>query len=216
MKRKELIDGLSVSISRIHTDHPLRVAIDGVDAAGKTTLADELADALQRSGRSVIRASLDGFHHPEEIRYQLGETSPLGYYRDSFNHAALIELLLYPLGPDGSLLYKRLIFDFRQDGSIDAPFEQARTDQILLFDGVFLLRAELRPYWDFSIFVHADFEITVQRAMQRDLDLFGSAENVRKRYEKKYVPAQRMYLSEVEPERLADVVVNNNDPTQPA
>jgi uridine kinase len=40
--------------------HPTRVAIDGVDAAGKTTLDDELAEVLRERGRGVIRASIDG------------------------------------------------------------------------------------------------------------------------------------------------------------
>lgn len=33
----------------------LRVAVDGVDGAGKTTFADELRDALIPSGRPLIR-----------------------------------------------------------------------------------------------------------------------------------------------------------------
>jgi hypothetical protein len=40
----------------------VRVAIDGVDGVGKTTLADELVAPLQLLGRDVIRASIDGFH----------------------------------------------------------------------------------------------------------------------------------------------------------
>lgn len=41
-----------------------RVGIDGVDGAGKTCLADELAGVLQAQGAPVIRASVDGFHRP--------------------------------------------------------------------------------------------------------------------------------------------------------
>ena len=39
--------------------HP-RVAIDGVDGAGKTTLPDELAPVIEGAGRGVVRASIDG------------------------------------------------------------------------------------------------------------------------------------------------------------
>ena len=57
MTRQELVLELAQRISRISCAHSVRVAIDGVDAAGKTTLADELVAPLERLGRPVIRAS---------------------------------------------------------------------------------------------------------------------------------------------------------------
>ena len=195
--------------------HPTRVAIDGVDASGKTMLANKLAPYIEQLNRPVIRASIDGFHNPTYIRRQRGSLSPEGYYRDSFNHAALIESLLQPLGPSGSLQFKRRVFDFRTDSAIDAPLETAPADAILLLDGVFLLRPELRAYFDFSIFVRADFEVTTQRAETRDLALFGNVEEIRNRYQARYVPGQRLYLAEAEPERWATVIVDNNDWQRP-
>src|SRR5712692_8620510 len=64
MTRQALLDQLVESIISIEHSHPLRVAIDGIDAAGKTTLADELVHPLEPSGRPVIRVSIDGFHRP--------------------------------------------------------------------------------------------------------------------------------------------------------
>ena len=51
MQRSDLIQGLAEIILRISKSHPVRVAIDGVDAAGKTTLADELNRASPRKGQ---------------------------------------------------------------------------------------------------------------------------------------------------------------------
>ncbi len=79
--------------------HPLRVAIDGIDAAGKTTLADTLVQPLEARGKPVIRASIDGFHRPRAERYRQGTDSPVGYYDDSFDYTALRDALLRPLGP---------------------------------------------------------------------------------------------------------------------
>jgi hypothetical protein len=42
--------------------HSLRVAIDGLIAAGKTTFADELAKEVRARGRACLRVSMDGFH----------------------------------------------------------------------------------------------------------------------------------------------------------
>jgi uridine kinase len=215
MTRPDLVTELASRISRVRCPHPVRVAIDGVDAAGKTTLADELVAPLERAGRVVIRASIDGFHNPSTVRYLRGRSSPEGYFRDSFNHAQLVETLLAPLGPSGGRRYRRAIFDFHLDQPVEAPVEEASPDAVLLFDGVFLLRPELRPYWDFSIIVRADFEVTVTRAEARDHHRFGSTEQVRQRYAERYVPGQRLYLAEAQPEQHASVVVDNNDAAHP-
>ncbi|HZU19728.1 MAG TPA: hypothetical protein VE982_00785 [Gaiellaceae bacterium] len=55
------------------------VGIDGIDGAGKTFLADELADAV---GSAVVRVRLDDFLNPPEVRYTLGRESPEGFFRD--------------------------------------------------------------------------------------------------------------------------------------
>ena len=215
MDRLNLIADIAARINGIDQDHPVRVAVDGVDAAGKTTLADALVPLLEMLGRPVIRSSIDGFHHPAAIRYKRGSTSPEGYYRDSFDYEGLVDALLKPLGPGGSRRYRRAIFDFRADAPVVIPIQEAAPNAVLVFDGVFLLRPEIREYWDCSIFVRADFAVTVARALQRDGGLFGSLAAAQIRYQERYIPGHRLYLSEVNPEQFASVLVDNNDPKHP-
>jgi uridine kinase len=215
VKRSQLLEELVQRIVHIERPHPIRVAIDGVDAAGKTTLAEELVTPIQAWGRPVIRASLDGFHHPARLRYQRGSTSPEGYYHDSFNYQALIECLLAPLGMGGSRRYHTAVFDFRTDAAVQGPPRVAEAHAVLLFDGVFLLRPELRGCWEFTIFVDAAFEGTLARAQQRDLALFGNVRDVTQRYQQRYIPGQRLYLEACCPRQRADLVVENNDPWHP-
>jgi uridine kinase len=215
VKRVHLLDALAHRIASIERPHPIRVAIDGVDAAGKTRLAEDLVTPLQACGRPVIRASIDGFHHPAHRRYQRGSASPEGYYHDSFNYPALIASLLAPLGPGGSRWYRAAVFDFRMDAAVRTPLCVAESNAVLLFDGVFLLRPELRGFWEFMIFVEAAFAVTLMRAQQRDLALFGTVAAVTKRYEQRYIPGQRLYLEECRPKERATVVVENNDPGHP-
>jgi uridine kinase len=144
MNRLAAIEELVDRITALTLPHPLRVAIDGVDGVGKTTLANELVEPIRRRGRAVIRASVDGFHNPRNVRYKLGRISPEGYFRDSFNYSALITTLLVPLGPGGSRLYCPAVFNYRTDSEIPMRFETAPPDAILLFDGVFLLRPSYR------------------------------------------------------------------------
>lgn len=211
MIRSTLIEMLADRIARVTCSHPARVAIDGVDGVGKTTLADELADAVSTYGRPVIRASVDGFHNSRSIRYRLGRNSPEGYFRDSFNYSALTSVLLAPLGPGGTRRYRRAVFDYRIDSEVAMPFETADEDAILLFDGVFLHRPELLSYWDLSIFLEAPFEVTISRAAGRD----GSSSDVNAPENRRYVEGQQLYFQTREPRRAAAIVINNESLSSP-
>lgn len=56
--RDKLLSCLAEAVGAAKIAHPTRVAIDGVPAAGKTTLADELAVVLRAQGREIIRATI--------------------------------------------------------------------------------------------------------------------------------------------------------------
>ena len=215
MTRAAVLADLAARIDALGRERPVRVGIDGVDAAGKTTWADELVRPLRERGRPCIRASVDAFHRPAAARYRRGRDSAEGYYFDSFDHEQLRACLLDPLGPGGSLRYRTAVFDHAADSPVEARDRTAPADAVLLFDGVFLHRPELRDTWDFSIFLRVDFETTLARAAARDAALLGGADAVRERYAVRYVPGQEIYLGEVEPERRASVVVDNTDPLAP-
>jgi uridine kinase len=215
VNREQVLALACERVLALRRPHPLRVAIDGVDCAGKTILADELAPLLEARGREVVRASIDGFHRPRAERLRRGDESPEGYFHDSFDHEALRTALLEPLGPGGDRRYRTAVFDFRRDAPRGGVAGVAAPDAILLFDGVFLLRPELDDCWDFRVFVDVAFEEVLRRALTRDGALFGSPEATRRRYERRYVPGQRLYLETVAPRKLADLVVDNNDPRRP-
>jgi uridine kinase len=218
MKRDILLDELTSIVAAIHQDHPLRVGIDGVDGVGKTTLADEFVAALRKLGKQVIRASIDGFHNPARIRYRQGSLSARGYFLDSFNYRALRNHLLDPLGPNGSRDYRTRVFDHRTDSELFAPYARAEVGDILVFDGVFLHRNELQGCWDFVIWLEADFDVTVARALARDLGRPHSSADppaLAERYAKRYVPGQQIYLDECHPREKAQVVIKNEDWANP-
>jgi uridine kinase len=214
-ERERCLAALAAAILALDRPHPVRVAIDGPDAAGKTTLADELAPIVAAAGRPVIRASIDGFHRPRAARMARGPESADGYFLDSFDYSGLRSALLDPLGPDGARRFRRRVFDFRTDEAVDAPVETAAADAVLLFDGVFLLRRELARLWDLSVFVAVPFAETTRRAIARDVALFGDPEAVRRRYETRYVPGQRLYFGEARPAETASVIVDNGNPDRP-
>ena len=215
MSRHETRERLAARIAGIQRPHPVRVAIDGIDAAGKTTFADALAASLADTGRTVIRASLDGFHRPRADRYRHGDDSALGYYEDSFDYPELKEALMLPLGPDGNRRYRRAVFDVRTDAPLATPAAEAPDNAILLFDGVFLFHPEVADLWEYAIFLKIDFEIGLQRALQRDANLFGSRVATERRYLQRYYPGQRLYLEQAQPGQRANAIVDNNDVFSP-
>jgi uridine kinase len=213
--RHTVINNLANKIALVHRDHPVRVGIDGFAAAGKTTLADELVAPLEQRGRVVLRVSIDGFHNPAEIRHRRGRLCPVGYYQDSFDHEAIVRNVLTPLGPNGNREFKAANYDYLNSTSVDAACETAPADAILLFDGIFLQRPELKDHWDFTVFVHADFSIMLDRACQRDLEKFDSEEGVRQSFEQRFIPGSRLYQAQERPHERAHMLVNNNDVCQP-
>jgi uridine kinase len=214
--RGEVLGRLVSLIKHGLTRGSLRVAIDGIDAAGKTTLADELAVLLESEGCSVLRGSIDGFHRPASVRHLRADAQPArSYFEDSFDYRALRGLLLDPLGPDGDHFVRTRVFDFRIDQPVEEPPIRVRPGTALLFDGVFLLRPELEGCWDLSVFVQVNPAISLHRALERDVALFGTRGAVERRYRKRYLPGQEMYMSQVHPDQRADVLIDNSDLTSP-
>jgi uridine kinase len=187
------------------------VAVDGPDAAGKTTMADALAPRLPGQ---VVRASIDGFHRPREHRLRRGSLSPEGYYRDSFDYEGLRRLLLEPFRSGHHEVVART-YDFRSETGTPPTPVLVEEHAILLFDGVFLLRPELRDQWDLSIYIHVEPDVTLARARERDRDLFGSEVEIELRYGQRYIPGQALYRHEADPMSAATVLVDNSDPAAP-
>jgi uridine kinase len=80
---------------------------------------------------------------------------------------------------------------------------------------VFLQREELRGCWDYAIYLHVSPAETVRRALVRDLTVFGSAEEVKRRYSRRYLPGQELYRRRDDPAGRADSVLDMTDPGRP-
>lgn len=204
--RENLLCLLASEIEALLDGSIVKVGIDGVDGAGKTWFANELAERI--GAAPVIRASVDSFHNPRAVRYARGKDSPEGFFEDSFNYALLKEVLLDPLEPGGSRHFKRGAFDHWTDEPIGADVEIAPIPSVLLFDGIFVHRPELREYWDYSIFLHVSTEESVRRCNARigALDAPGDPEDP---IHRRYVRGQEIYLRRCEPRSRATRVINN-------
>jgi uridine kinase len=211
--RLAMMQTLADAVVSLQRPHSVRVAIDGIDNAGKTVLADELAALVERRGRPVLRASIDGFHRPRAERLRRGALSAPGYFYDSFDYEALRRCLLEPLGPGGDMACRTAVFDLDADRAIESAPIAVSADAVLVFDGVFLQRSELGDCWDLVVFVEISFEEALRRARHRDRKRFWGELEVR--YLKRYLPGQRIYLEQCRPAEHADFVVDNSKPERP-
>ncbi|MFI6233890.1 cytidylate kinase family protein [Micromonospora sp. NPDC050784] len=212
--RDELIGRLAEAVGAIAVAHPTRVAVDGPPAAGKTTLADELAVVLREQGRDVIRATIDDFLFPRAQRYPRGEYSAEGCYHDAHDNDALNRVLLDPLGPEGDRRIQPAVYDRASDAVLSPPVMTAPADAVLVFDGVFLLRPELIDRWDLRIFVSTALEKTVDRALIRERRASTRAD-IERRWRERYIPSQQLYFATARPTQHADIVVHNDEPQRP-
>lgn len=203
---------LQLVAARIHKRGAtrVRVAIDGRTAAGKTTFGHELAEVLASEGRVVLRSSLDDFKRPWSERHLYDRVSGEGYFRNAYDFDAIRTLLLEPATSSGSGWVALCSIDplTQVDHSEDRVVMPE--DGVLIVDSVFAFRPELNQYWDLRIWVEIDAELSIQRGTQRDAPREGS-EAAETLHRDRYGVDESIYVSEVDPLLLADIIVDNTD-----
>ena len=214
--RREILTLLASALTAAKTPHTLRVGIDGRSGAGKTTFADELAETIVETGRPVIRTSIDGFHRPKAERYARGRYSAEGYYYDARDLSAVRRLLLDPLGPNGDGRYRTESLNLETDMPVDQPPRLAAPGAILLVDGTFLMRPELLDGWDVAVLLDTSDTASESRGIARDTQLLGGIETTRQLYAQRYRPAYVLYERACRPRETADVIVDNEDISNPS
>lgn len=216
ISRSTVITALANEIVSISLDHPTRVAVDGRSAAGKTTLSDELAEAVRERTRGVLRTSIDHFHYPgHKNRSQRGEWTAQSYYDYGFDYPSFANYVLQPLGPDGNRRCRTTLWDSFHDKEMPEQWHNVGDRDIAIIDGVFLLRPELAGYWDYVIWLDIDNETMVNRALQRDVDWVGSTQIVEERYRQFWVPVHDLYEQLTLAPSRAHAFVNNQVFTEP-
>jgi uridine kinase len=191
------------------------IAVDGRDGAGKTTFADGLAEVFAETGAAVFRASIDGFHRPRADRYRRGRSSPEGFYRDSYDYATFRRVLIDPFREGrqtaGAAGFQLAAFDLVRDRPVESQWVTAPLDAVLIVDGIFLHRPELRDVWDWSAWLEVPVEVAYSRMATRD----GGDPDPDAPSNTRYRAGHDLYVREAQPRVAASAVIDNTDPAHP-
>ncbi len=219
-ERNEVLDRIAQAVLACEAPRVL-VGVDGRAGSGKSTFADELAARLESENRPVVRSTTDSFHRPRAQRFNRGMTSGEGYYLDSHQLELIVEGLLRPFAA-GESHVQTAAFDEPSDAPAVGHVEVG-SEAVLIFDGLFVHRAEFCSFWDVSIFLEADerqdrewltFLLDglpsppIERARALD-DRLGRARWPR------YRDGWQQYLEQIDPVRVATMIVDNNDTRVP-
>jgi uridine kinase len=208
-RRIAVFDRITQEIrQRKQKSKPFVVGISGIDLSGKTEFTNGFADYLRANELKVLVIHLDDFHNPRAVRNS-GPDPVENYCMRNFNYQLLVRELLVPIREKQEYTVNLTLLDLLSDKHDVQKQFSFDLNTIVLFEGVFLFREELAAYLDHKIFIDISFEDSRRRAEIRDVPIYGAG--MLKRYEEKYWPAQRKYLGQYPPSKIADLIIDNSN-----
>jgi uridine kinase len=164
--------------------------IEGLGGAGKSTLARELA--ARSSDITVVHG--DDFYGPEERDWR--SWTPRQGYERYFDHQRVERELLRPLRTGRPARFQRYDWEANALGG----WVTVAPRGIVLVEGVYLLRRELRGYWDVSVYVDTPRELRQARLHARGENDEG--------WIARWAAAEDYYEQVEQPVQAADLVVS--------
>lgn len=187
------------------------IAIDGAEGAGTAEFADDLAAVYREAGTDTARASMRDFHLPRATRHLHGRADAGDYYERSFDYDTLRRVLIDPFRMAGSTGFQTTAFDVKRDAPVISAWETGPADMVLIVDGPFLLRPEIRGAFNFTVLLDVPLAAAYARlaaSQGRDPDPEAPS-NAR------YVGGWRRYGEKDEPQYLASAVIDLADQEHP-
>jgi uridine kinase len=165
------------------------IAIDGPDGSGKSHFAAGLAAAVEAAGGTVVLLRVDDFRVPVAFEGGSADRELSLYYDRYYDFAAL-------------------------DRALSTFLRGAADGAIAIVEGVLVLRATLPPQTPLVV-LEVSPAVARQRILARDAAKGRTPQEITRRIERRYLPAQARYRAAFDPIARADVLVDNDDWTHP-
>ena len=189
----------------------LLVGVTGIDASGKGYLTDRVVVRLREEGVRAVGIGADGWLNLPGRRFDPDNPAE-HFYEHAIRFEEMFAELVLPLRDNRSV---HLVADLTEETAAGYHrhtyhFEDV---EVIILEGIFLLKRAHRAYFDVSFWVDCTFETALERALRRGQEGLPAEETAR-RYHTIYFPAQRIHLARDDPRSAATAVVNN-DPRIP-
>ena len=212
MREREQLNPVCQRISDLHqslrSSRAVLIGLSGIDASGKGYLAERLRRRLHEVGLKVAVIGVDGWLNLPNIRF-CAEQPDLRFYDHGLRLEEMFTQLLLPLRDRRSI---NLEMDYVEEtASKYRRYRYRFLDvDVVLAEGIFLFKRELRSCFDLSCWVDCSFETALKRALQRGQEGLTAQDTIRA-YETIYWPAQRVHFERDGPRDAADLIINNDE-----
>jgi uridine kinase len=184
------------------------VAISGIDASGKGFVSNLLQSELEAQDLKIANINIDPWQNPISLRLQK-ENPAENFYKLVFRWDDFFAQLIAPLKKNGSIYFDTMLI--RTDADEYYPYTYNFSDvNILLVEGIFLLKKEFLKYYDSKIWIDCSFNTGLQRAILRNSENLSKGKLVHD-YDTYYYSAQRYHFQQDNPQNSSDIIYCNDE-----
>jgi uridine kinase len=188
-------------------ERALLVAISGIDGSGKGYITAKIADQLTQQNIRVATIHLDGWLNLPSQRFS-PEDPAAQFYAHGFRLDDLFTQLVIPLR-DRRSIYLEADYLEETDTAYRRQVYRFEAIDIILLEGIFLLKRSLQSLYDLSFWIDCRFETALNRAIARSQEGLSPAET-RTAYNTIFFPAQRLHFDRDEPRLAATAIISND------
>jgi uridine kinase len=183
------------------------IAVSGIDGSGKGYVSAELVAQLQRQGLRAVVIGADGWLNLPECRFDRDRTAE-HFYHHAIRFDEMFTTLVLPLKRQRSI---RALADYVEEtaSAYRKHIYEFWDVDVIVLEGIFLLKRALRPYYDGAIWVDCTFETALERALRRGQEGLAPDKTIHA-YQTTYFPAHIIHERLDDPRSAADVILRND------
>src|SRR5438128_3263259 len=152
------------------------VGISGIDAGGKGFITEKIAKRLQELGWRVATINADDWLNLPEVC--LSQRTPgEHFYEHAMRFDEMFDQLIVPLKQNRAISFVADCADAK--GNRRKHSYEFRKIDIVLLEGIFLLKPAHRHHFDLTVWVDCSFETALERAIKRGQEGLPANETIK-------------------------------------
>ena len=175
-------------IDKRFNNNPLKIAIEGGSASGKTSLSKLLTEVYD----CTIFHMDDYFLRPEQrTPERLSQTG------GNVDRERFLEEILYPLSRNEVINYRKFDCSLMEVGESISIVPK----KLVIIEGVYSMHPDLRDYYDFSVFLDISPDLQKERILHRNPGALAQ------RFFDQWIPMEKKYFSEMNIPDICDIKI---------